>query len=218
MVHDLRAMCDAVAYVVKNGVEWAPCPSISPRGRRRRRSSSGGPAAARPWRWLPGCGSCCCARQGRAAQPTACIAGFADDQAHDTVPRATSGITAARRSPAADGTLRSMRRAGCSPWASPPRRQRHGRRETPAHTPVRRVLHAADHLGRHRGRRRPARAVRSSGRDGCLCDLARTGAFQCGPGGSRQNCPSGPRGNRPSRMPPGWRFHGHCCALNRPTR
>jgi transposase len=62
MVHDLRAMCDAVAYVVKNGVEWAPCPSISPRGRRRRRSSSGGPAAARPWRWLPGCGSCCCAR------------------------------------------------------------------------------------------------------------------------------------------------------------
>jgi hypothetical protein len=26
MVHDLRAMCDAVAYVVKNGVEWRALP------------------------------------------------------------------------------------------------------------------------------------------------------------------------------------------------
>ena len=26
MVHDLRAMCDAVSYVVKNGVEWRALP------------------------------------------------------------------------------------------------------------------------------------------------------------------------------------------------
>src|SRR5258708_37127275 len=26
MVHDLRAMCDAVAYVVKNGIEWRGAP------------------------------------------------------------------------------------------------------------------------------------------------------------------------------------------------
>ena len=26
MVHDLRAMCDAVAYVVKNGIEWRALP------------------------------------------------------------------------------------------------------------------------------------------------------------------------------------------------
>jgi transposase len=26
MVHDLRAMCDAVSYVVKNGVEWRTLP------------------------------------------------------------------------------------------------------------------------------------------------------------------------------------------------
>src|SRR5260370_17170176 len=32
MVHDLRAMCDAVSYVVKNGVEWrAPPPALPPR-------------------------------------------------------------------------------------------------------------------------------------------------------------------------------------------
>src|SRR5260370_18468121 len=33
MVHDLRAMCDAVSYVVKNGVEWrAPPAAFPPRG------------------------------------------------------------------------------------------------------------------------------------------------------------------------------------------
>ena len=26
MVHDLRAMCDAVAYVARNGVEWRALP------------------------------------------------------------------------------------------------------------------------------------------------------------------------------------------------
>ncbi len=26
MVHDLRAMCDAVAYVVRNGIEWRALP------------------------------------------------------------------------------------------------------------------------------------------------------------------------------------------------
>jgi transposase len=26
MTHDLRAMCDAVAYVVKNGIEWRALP------------------------------------------------------------------------------------------------------------------------------------------------------------------------------------------------
>jgi transposase len=30
MVHDLRAMCDAVAYVVKNGVEWRALPADLP--------------------------------------------------------------------------------------------------------------------------------------------------------------------------------------------
>lgn len=29
MVHDLRAMCDAVSYVVKNGVEWRALPADS---------------------------------------------------------------------------------------------------------------------------------------------------------------------------------------------
>ena len=30
MVHDLRAMCDAVSYVVKNGVEWRALPVVFP--------------------------------------------------------------------------------------------------------------------------------------------------------------------------------------------
>src|SRR5260370_11085652 len=35
MVHDLRAMCDAVSYVVKNGVEWRGPPGrFPPRGAR----------------------------------------------------------------------------------------------------------------------------------------------------------------------------------------
>jgi hypothetical protein len=46
MVHDLRAMCDAIACVVKNGIEWRGWPSISRRGGRCTRSSSGGTAAA----------------------------------------------------------------------------------------------------------------------------------------------------------------------------
>ena len=45
MVHDLRAMCDAVAYVVKNGVEWRALP-VDFRGRQRTPSSSAGTAAA----------------------------------------------------------------------------------------------------------------------------------------------------------------------------
>ena len=30
MTHDLRAMCDAVAYVVKNGIEWRALPADFP--------------------------------------------------------------------------------------------------------------------------------------------------------------------------------------------
>jgi len=30
MIHDLRAMCDAVSYVVKNGVEWRALPADFP--------------------------------------------------------------------------------------------------------------------------------------------------------------------------------------------
>src|SRR5260221_278952 len=33
MVHDLRAVCDAIAYVTRNGIEWrALAPALPPRG------------------------------------------------------------------------------------------------------------------------------------------------------------------------------------------
>ncbi|MER5625679.1 transposase [Streptosporangium sp. NPDC002544] len=45
MVHDLRAMVDAIGYVVRNGIEWRALPVDFPPGRRCTRSSSGGASA-----------------------------------------------------------------------------------------------------------------------------------------------------------------------------
>ena len=50
MVHDLRAMCDAVVYVVRNGIEWRALLVHLRRWRRCMRSGSGGTAAACRWR------------------------------------------------------------------------------------------------------------------------------------------------------------------------
>ena len=91
MVHDLRAMCDAVSYVVKNGVEWRALPVDLPPWEAvyaffERWNGRGLPAElVRRLRELLR------AHQGRAAQPTACIVDSQMVKAHDTVPRATSG-------------------------------------------------------------------------------------------------------------------------------
>ena len=91
MIHDLRAMCDAVSYVVKNGVEWRAVP-----------------ADFAPWeavyafwgRWngrgLPlelirRLREMLRQHQGRAAQPSACIVDSQIVRAHDTVSKKTSG-------------------------------------------------------------------------------------------------------------------------------
>jgi transposase len=91
MTHDLRAMCDAVSYVVRNGIEWRALPVDFP-----------------PWeavyafyqRWnARGLPQALAGRlrqvlrvhQGRAAQPTACIVDSQIVKAADTVPRACSG-------------------------------------------------------------------------------------------------------------------------------
>jgi transposase len=91
MTHDLRAMCDAVAYVVKNGVEWRALPAGFPPW----------PAVYAFWdRWnargLPpalvtGPRETLRARQGRRPQPTACIVDSQIVKAHDTVSRKTRG-------------------------------------------------------------------------------------------------------------------------------
>jgi transposase len=91
MVHDLRAMCDAVAYVVKNGVEWRALPVDFPPWEAvyafwERWNGRGLPAELiRRLRELLR------ARQGRAAQPSACIADSQIVKAHDTVSKKTSG-------------------------------------------------------------------------------------------------------------------------------
>lgn len=91
MVHDLRAMCDAVGYVVKNGIEWRALPVDFPPWE----------AAYAFWeRWnhrglpqeLTGrLRELLRQHQGRTPQPTACIADSQIVKAHDTVPAKTSG-------------------------------------------------------------------------------------------------------------------------------
>jgi len=91
MVHDLRAMCDAVSYVVKNGVEWRALPVDFPPWEAvyaffERWNGRGLPAElVRRLRELLR------QHQGRAAQPTACIVDSQMVKAHDTVSKATSG-------------------------------------------------------------------------------------------------------------------------------
>jgi transposase len=91
MVHDLRAVCDAIAYVVRNGVEWRALPVDFP-----------------PWgtvyafyeRWakrgLPRelvrrLREKLRQRQGRAPQPSACIVDSQIVKSADTVGKATRG-------------------------------------------------------------------------------------------------------------------------------
>jgi len=91
MTHDLRAMCDAVAYLVKNGIEWRALPVDFPPWEAvyafwQRWNSRGLPQAL-----ITGLRELLRAHQGRAAQPTACIADSQIVKAHDTVAKTTSG-------------------------------------------------------------------------------------------------------------------------------
>ena len=91
MVHDLRAMCNAVGYVVKNGIEWRALPVDFPPWEAvyafwERWNNRGLPQELiRRLRELLR------AHQGRAAEPSACIADSQIVKAHNTVPKTTSG-------------------------------------------------------------------------------------------------------------------------------
>jgi transposase len=91
MVHDLRAMCDAVAYVARNGVEWRALPVDFPPWEAayafyERWNNRGLPAELiRRLRELLR------QHQGRAAQPSACIVDSQIVKCADTVGKATSG-------------------------------------------------------------------------------------------------------------------------------
>lgn len=91
MVHDLRAVCDAVAYVVRNGIEWRALPVDFPPWAAvyafyERWNARGLPAAltARLRESLR-------ERVGRAAQPSACIVDSQIVKCADTVPAASRG-------------------------------------------------------------------------------------------------------------------------------
>ncbi len=87
MVHDLRAMCDAIGYVTRNGIEWRAMPADFPPWNSvyefyRRWSMRGLPQqlAVRLRE-----------RQGRKQEPTACIIDSQIVKCADTVPAGTSG-------------------------------------------------------------------------------------------------------------------------------
>ena len=97
MVHDLRAMCDAVAYVVANGIEWRALPGDFPPWEAayafyQRWNARGLPAAlvARLRESLR-------QRQGRAARPTAAIVDSQIVKCADTAGKATTGYHGGKR-------------------------------------------------------------------------------------------------------------------------
>jgi transposase len=91
MVHDLRAVCDAIAYVVRNGIEWRALPAdFPPWGavyaffeRWSKRGLPGG-LVTRLRERLRG-------HQGRKPLPSACIVDSQIVKCADTVPKATRG-------------------------------------------------------------------------------------------------------------------------------
>jgi transposase len=91
MVHDLRAMCDAVSYVARNGIEWRALPVDFPPWEavyafyERWNNRSLPLALIRRLRELLR------AHQGRAAEPSACIVDSQIVKSSDTVPAATRG-------------------------------------------------------------------------------------------------------------------------------
>ncbi len=91
MVHDLRAMCDAVAYVVKNGIEWRALPVDFPPWEAVYAFWERWKNRGLPQELIRRLRELLRAHQGRAAEPSACIADSQIVKAHDTVPKTTSG-------------------------------------------------------------------------------------------------------------------------------
>jgi transposase len=91
MVHDLRAMCDAVDYVVKNGIEWRALPVDFPPWEAAYAFWERWNNRGLPQELIRRLRELLRQHQGRAAQPSACIIDSQIVKAHDTVSRKTSG-------------------------------------------------------------------------------------------------------------------------------
>jgi len=91
MVHDLRAMCDAVGYVVKNGVEWRALPVDFPPWEAVYAFWERWNGRGLPQELIRRLRELLRVHQGRNAQPSACIVDSQIVKAHASVPKATSG-------------------------------------------------------------------------------------------------------------------------------
>jgi transposase len=125
MEHDLRAMCDAVFDVVKNGVGWRALPVGFPPHAVvwkffGRWSERGLPQElAHRLRRLRG-------HQGRGPEPTAVIVDSQIVKAADTVGKGSRGFHGGKKINGRADTSPSMPRAGCWPWWPPRRRSAAG--------------------------------------------------------------------------------------------
>jgi transposase len=91
MVHDLRAMCDAVAYVVRNGIEWRALPVDFPPWEAAYAFFERWNGRGLPQELISRLRELLREHQGRAAQPSACIVDSQMVKAADTVSKKTSG-------------------------------------------------------------------------------------------------------------------------------
>ena len=91
MVHDLRAMCDAVDYVVKNGIEWRALPVDLPPWEAAYAFWERWNNRGLPQELIRRLRELLRQHQGRAVQPSACIVDSQIVKAHDTVSKKTSG-------------------------------------------------------------------------------------------------------------------------------
>jgi transposase len=91
MTHDLRAMCDAVFYVVRNGIEWRALPADFPPWQAAYAFFERWSARGLPEMLVHRLRARLRVHQGRNAQPTASIVDSQIVKAADTVPRASSG-------------------------------------------------------------------------------------------------------------------------------
>ncbi len=91
MVHELRAMCDAVAYVVRNGVEWRAVPVDFPPWEAVYAFYERWNGRGLPLELIRRLRELLRVHQGRAARPSACIVDSQIVKAADTVSKKTSG-------------------------------------------------------------------------------------------------------------------------------
>ena len=91
MTHDLRAMCDAVAYVVKNGIEWRALLADFPPWQAAYAFFERWNNRGLPLELIRRLREMLRQHQGRAAQPSACIVDSQIVKAHDTAGRKTRG-------------------------------------------------------------------------------------------------------------------------------